>query len=109
MASENPLGLRNCVAFHDSLIDTQNLTRIWLCDCLCKRYNCNFLQFLNPVYIGFLDTNVLSEANQVLKLEATDLMGRAVDVNVIMESIADKTGRKSSDIQFLQGLASSDS
>lgn len=66
------------------------------------------IQLVNPVYVGLAESNVLTETNKVLSVRASDLLGRPVEVSVVLESLTDSSGKKVADIQFLQAVQSSD-
>lgn len=57
-----------------------------------------------PVYIGLVGSNVISDSNKVITVKANDLMGRPVDVSVMLESLAERSGKAVSDVQFIQGV-----
>jgi hypothetical protein len=63
---------------------------------------------VNPVYVGLSGSNVLNDVNKVLSVRAVDLLGRPVDVSVLLESVTDNSGKKVADIQSLQAVPAAD-
>ncbi|CAG7819813.1 unnamed protein product [Allacma fusca] len=57
-----------------------------------------------PVYLGLAGSNVLTDANRVVTLRGSDLLGRPLDINVVLESAVSADGKKAVGVEFIQAL-----
>jgi oligosaccharyltransferase complex subunit delta (ribophorin II) len=57
-----------------------------------------------PVFVGLAGGNVLTDSNRKVVLRGSDLLGRALDISIVLESAVSVEGKKAPGVEFIQAL-----